>query len=564
MVGGRIGGYEVRNASAVGQAEQSITYSYDSFGRMDEISDGSDTFTYTYKADTNLLEILSQNNRNIVYTYEANRDMIISLDNRSAANTRISNYGYVYDSLGLRTQRSKAGSVYATQSTDTFSYNTRNELVSQNNTHTYAYDSIGNRTSSTENGITKTYTTNSLNQYTAIGEEVPVYDADGNQTSDGTKKYVYNAENRLIAVEPMSPAEGDIRIEYSYDYLGRKALKRTFKYINSVAIPQKTEYYIYLGKYEIAVYEDGTERTRYLWGLDASQTLEGAGGAGGLLKAVERTGEHAGAKYFRYDAEGNVRQIVDSSDNVVAYYEYDPFGKLISKGGTYADANRYRHATKPYDEDTGLYYYTYRHYNPESGRWINRDPIAEEGGLNLYAFCVNNGINLWDLWGNSKDEKGKNKPPKEPSPPSPPSPPTPPTPPKSSSKNSNNILSFFEDTGAEILEAMEDIGEGILDVTEDIGESVYDVAAYIGEGVLQAVDFVDKLTDIVGDYADGSWNVGLSYREKRGYQLSLESKLGFSSSFRRRFGEVEVKGSVTTSFDSNGGKGVKGNVNIQF
>ena len=71
----------------------------------------------------------------------------------------------------------------------------------------------------------------------------------------------------------------------------------------------------------------------------------------------------------------------------------------------FSDANRYRHATKPYDEDTGLYYYTYRHYNPESGRWINRDPISEEGGLNLYAFCVNNGINLWDLWGNFKWEK---------------------------------------------------------------------------------------------------------------------------------------------------------------
>ena len=100
-----------------------------------------------------------------------------------------------------------------------------------------------------------------------------------------------------------------------------------------------------------------------------------------------------------YVALGNVRQIVDSSDNVVAYYEYDPFGKLISKGGTYVDANRYRHATKPYDEDTGLYYYTYRHYNPESGRWINRDPISEEGGLNLYAFCLNSVINGIDLFG---------------------------------------------------------------------------------------------------------------------------------------------------------------------
>ena len=107
-----------------------------------------------------------------------------------------------------------------------------------------------------------------------------------------------------------------------------------------------------------------------------------------------------GQRKIRADnAFGNVRQILDSSDNVVAYYEYDPFGKLISKGGTYADANRYRHATKPYDEDTGLYYYTYRHYNPESGRWINRDPIAEAGGLTLYAYCFNNSINLWDLWG---------------------------------------------------------------------------------------------------------------------------------------------------------------------
>jgi len=41
----------------------------------------------------------------------------------------------------------------------------------------------------------------------------------------------------------------------------------------------------------------------------------------------------------------------------------------------------------------------YRYYHPQSGRWINRDPIEEEGGLNLYGFVGNDGVNRWDLLG---------------------------------------------------------------------------------------------------------------------------------------------------------------------
>jgi len=43
--------------------------------------------------------------------------------------------------------------------------------------------------------------------------------------------------------------------------------------------------------------------------------------------------------------------------------------------------------------------YAFRYYSPELGRWINRDPIEEEGGLNLYAFVWNNAINRYDLFG---------------------------------------------------------------------------------------------------------------------------------------------------------------------
>jgi len=49
-----------------------------------------------------------------------------------------------------------------------------------------------------------------------------------------------------------------------------------------------------------------------------------------------------------------------------------------------------------YDIALGVGYYGYRYYNSETGRWLNRDPIEERGGTNLYAFCLNSGVNLVD------------------------------------------------------------------------------------------------------------------------------------------------------------------------
>jgi len=57
------------------------------------------------------------------------------------------------------------------------------------------------------------------------------------------------------------------------------------------------------------------------------------------------------------------------------------------------------YSTKPWNADTGLYYYGYRYYHPRSGRWISRDPIAEDGGLNLFGFCSNDSVNSYDWMG---------------------------------------------------------------------------------------------------------------------------------------------------------------------
>jgi RHS repeat-associated protein len=83
----------------------------------------------------------------------------------------------------------------------------------------------------------------------------------------------------------------------------------------------------------------------------------------------------------------------------VAHYEYDPFGRITVATGSKAQDFVHRFSTKPLDPTTGLYYYGYRWYDPATGRWPSRDPIEEEGGINLYGFVGNDGVNRWDRLG---------------------------------------------------------------------------------------------------------------------------------------------------------------------
>jgi RHS repeat-associated protein len=88
-----------------------------------------------------------------------------------------------------------------------------------------------------------------------------------------------------------------------------------------------------------------------------------------------------------------------SGGAIDAHYEYDPYGNSIVATGSQAAGNPYRFSTKYLDGQTGLYYYGYRYYDPTTGRWLSRDPSEENGGLNLYAFLSNNGINFVDYLG---------------------------------------------------------------------------------------------------------------------------------------------------------------------
>ena len=108
---------------------------------------------------------------------------------------------------------------------DAFGYNLKSKSTSAslgNANFAYDFDEIGNRETATEAETATNYSTNALNQYSAIGAFVPAYDADGNatliKTATGTWSVSYNAENRPIRFEC---AGTQTVVEMNYDYLGR-------------------------------------------------------------------------------------------------------------------------------------------------------------------------------------------------------------------------------------------------------------------------------------------------------------------------------------------------------
>src|SRR5213079_3624599 len=103
--------------------------------------------------------------------------------------------------------------------------------------------------------------------------------------------------------------------------------------------------------------------------------------------------------FYHADANGNITCLVNGSQIVVAKYIYDPFGNILAKSGPLADANTYRFSSQEYHQNSVLLIYLRRAYDPNLQRWLNRDPIGEEGGINLDGYVGNNPINFYDPLG---------------------------------------------------------------------------------------------------------------------------------------------------------------------
>ena len=283
-------------------------------------------------------------------------------------------------------------------------YNKLNELSSAiigTNTYSYAYDSIGNRQWSVVNSATNSYQANALNQYSQVDSANLAYDADGNLLQDEKYVYTYDAENRLISVRPINPTSGNLAIRNEYNHKSLRVRKIVERFENGLWENDRTHEFIWDGTnliLERIAFTNGELVTKeYFWGIDKSGTEQGAGGVGGLL-AVSINGV---LSIPCYDHNGNIVAYVSETGSIEALYVYDAYGNTIDQSGEKANAHSFGFSTKYHDREVGLIGYQKRFYRPDYGRWLNRDPIEEEGGENLYAFCGNNPILYYDINGES-------------------------------------------------------------------------------------------------------------------------------------------------------------------
>ena len=403
-----------RRRNSTYSAGRTVKYAWTTRGQLASVEvDGPPPFAnYTYDAAGQLTSLAHENGVSENLAYDTNGRLLSRT--HLFGSTPLGGHTYTLDALGRRT--AETGGTGVSPVNRTFGYDPLGQVTAASYgtglSDTYAYDKAGNRNSSSIaslGGASTLYTANNANQYTAItGVSQPIsYDANGNLNLRNGNSYTWDSHNRLLSVIPQNPVAGSKAQHYTYDGFHRRVQRtiRVWQPSNQWTDLDSTRFFYdgwnVIEEHTITAGTQTLART-FTWGSDLSGTPQGAGGVGGLLLAEEVSGGNTTARHYHYDGNGNVTEITDLAGAKVASYRYDAYGNTLAASGPYSAQNRYRFSTKPLDgEVTGapLYYYGYRYYDPITGSWPSRDPIEEEGGVNLYGFVGNNGVNWIDLLG---------------------------------------------------------------------------------------------------------------------------------------------------------------------
>ena len=204
----------------------------------------------------------------------------------------------------------------------------------------YTYDAVGNRLTEETTGATvNSYTFDIANRLTSVDGVAYTWDANGNLISDGVNTYTYNHANRLVGV---SGLEGTT--SYAYNGQGDR-LQQTI----------------------------GITTTNYTLDLAAGLTQVLDDGAFTYLYGKGRVAQYnaTGAQYLLSDALGSVRQVVDSSGEVLLARSYEPFGEVLASAGE--GESSYGFTGEMQDSYIKLIYLRSRIYSPAAGRFLSRD-----------------------------------------------------------------------------------------------------------------------------------------------------------------------------------------------
>jgi RHS repeat-associated protein len=374
------------------------TYTYDAMSRVATITypDGH-AVAFTYDAAGNIASTTYPNALTVTYTYDDFNRLPLPASFRNGAKTEIPGaekptqatriewagriFLCTYDNAGnpkLETRPNGSTTAYAYDASQRLTGVVHANPAATLPSLTYTLDRAG-RTVGVANtrpmlpaipaAATAAY--NAGNQTTAFGGVAYSHDADGNLTGtgDGRLAATYDPQNRPLTVtrlgetltcaydangERLNRVDDDGTRTFHYDHRGRLLFETDAG--NAV-----TSCYIYLGRKPIAM---GTAA--------------------------------AGFRHFHYDRTGNTIALTDDDGALVVAYAHLPYGGTVASADGIHNPFTFHGAWGVMDEGGGLYFMKNRWYDAVTGRFLQRDPIGHQGGLNLYRFANGNPVDHID------------------------------------------------------------------------------------------------------------------------------------------------------------------------
>ena len=330
-----------------------INHLTDTDSLLESMSNGTDSWNYTYDNAGNITAITSGGKR-ISYQYDELNQLI--RENNGVLNETIL---YTYDAGGNITSRKTydytEGTLQTIKKNETFTYRSdgwKDQILSWNG-YRYTYDAGGNPT---------------------LLRGVPLTWGEGRRLkkvslSWGTVDFAYDSDGKRVR-----KTSGNTETKYYYNGSTLSGLVRT------------------------TTGSTGTTKTTVQFVYDAE-------GKPFMLRFNGKTDY-----FYLYNGLGDVVGLIDSSNKVVVRYQYNSWGKVTSSedtsGVSLATLNPFRYRKYVYDPETGLYCLGSRYYDPEVGRFVNADDPGtifakpqELYNKNLYAYCDNNPVIREDIQG---------------------------------------------------------------------------------------------------------------------------------------------------------------------
>ncbi len=383
-------------------------YSYDAAERLEEISTtDAGAFEYVYNPTNGRVASVSNTVSGITTSYVYDLlDRTTNITYSASDGSLIRSLEYAYDAAGMITNKTIVDDASSFVSHD-YQYDSIYRLVSEGQSNSassvssvvYNYDLAGNRTNTVVNGTTNTYTLGIGNRlveatspslsrtfsYDDAGNTVGITNIESSVTN--IQSLAWDERYRLKSVQSAQSVD----VSYTYDVLNRRISR-----IEGTS----TNFFVYDGNQIVADLDGaGNPLRTYAHGPGIDNILS--------MTVYSSDGGVASTNTYFYlkDHQNSVIALADETGTIVESYEYDAYGntKVFNASGTEltesALGNRYTFQGREIDWSTGLMYFRARWYNPQTGRWLSKDPIGISGGLNQYVFVGNNPVNYFDPYG---------------------------------------------------------------------------------------------------------------------------------------------------------------------